>query len=317
MIAIIVRQWNALDRLAALWADFLTAHRNSSIDFSLYVFDDGSNDGSQHEIEEAIPGAKVLRSKRRIEYCASLNRVAQVAISDGAKWLFFCNADCDGFSEAFLDQLVEFAEGNNMQWVSPSVSDFTGVSLTPLRRVSHFDVPFVVQTEAHLFDSETFSHLGGFNENLVRYGEDVELMHRFLACGYRAGTADTAHLRHEGSGLSSRQVFVRTHFKIRNALLLHSHLSPASASDRRRWIKGVLSAQQIGDAKPVSYAYILWVLGIATGLLSGALNPRRKSMFRSPRFLGMPMLRSVLLSLDYPLERFAHRQEATRLRDTG
>lgn len=301
--------------MQTLWKDFAAAHGDSSVDFSLYIFDDGSNDGSQNLLEIAIPEAKVIKSKRRIEYCASLNRAAEIAIQDGAEWLFFCNADCDGFSDNFLDHLTEAAQLDGLQWVSPTVVDFSGVNLSSLRRGAHFDVPFAIQTEAYLFESATFSLLGGFNEDLVRYGEDIELMQRFLAQGHRAGTSGASTLRHEGSGLSSRQVFVRTHYMIRNALLLNDHLGPADTSDRKRWIKGVLSRKHVGKARPFWYAFSLWILGIATGLCAGAFGLRKKAMFRSTNFTGKSAFRDLLLCLDYPLERYADDHQDNRSRD--
>lgn len=306
-VGLIVRQWNALSKVKRLWDDFQASHEDSRVRFWLYLLDDASNDGSAEELSRVFPAATILYSKQRVEYCIALNRLAKVAISDGMDHLFFCNADCYGFSPLFLDNILEEIRERGLSWASPTVENPEGFNLTSVRRTQHFGVDFGIQTEAHLISSGVFEALRGFDENLIRYGEDVELMARFLALGFQAGTSDRALIVHEEGGLSSRQSFVTTYFVLRNAFIMHARLRPPTRFDRNRWISGAFRLTRIRNARPFPIALLLWILALATGISSGLIGQYRIAPLRDTSFKGSVWLRNLLLALDLPLERFASR----------
>lgn len=323
-VAVIVRQWNAGAMVERALQDFETAHELSQLAFSLIVCNDGSFDGSERLIGTR-DNLHCLTIPSRVEYCAALNHSAAFAMLHyDPDYLLFLNADLWGFSPLFADKLIAAMDRHKaVVWVTPTVYSTTGVNVSSLRPRRRLGLEFPLSTECHMIKSSAFLEHRGFDETLVRYYEDVDLFTRIKRSGMNARLTGTAHVIHEGSGLSSRQVFVRSFFGVRNSIVIwRRYRNESSSRDCARSILSYCRPHVVGTAKPKALAYPLWVMGVCFGIVAGAWRATRWSggPVEASRMKNFERLRSLLLLADRPLETWAcweERGSVSRVRNAS
>jgi len=178
------------------------------------VVDNASHDGTAELMRERFPHSTFVELAENVGFGAAVN--AGVAAGDGEA-IVLVNNDLDvdrGFLAALLAPLRE----------DPAVGMVAGMTLMPGReRVDAFGVeldaslavynrlrnasPDAVDTAGLLagpsggaaaYRRTAFEQLGGFDETLIAYGEDVDLALRLRAAGWRATAAADARGVHLG-----------------------------------------------------------------------------------------------------------------------
>ncbi len=181
------------------------------------VVDNGSRGSSVAAAAERLEGAEVLRLSENAGYTRAINLGA--ARADGEA-IVLLNDDCicePQFVEritAPLDPVagVVMAAGVMRDWRNPQLIDSAGMELDstllvfdylngePLTRLDgEVGDPIGPSGAAAAFDRSTFLAVGGFDERLFAYWEDVDLVLRLRRLGLRCALARDALGDHEHS----------------------------------------------------------------------------------------------------------------------
>jgi GT2 family glycosyltransferase/glycosyltransferase involved in cell wall biosynthesis len=181
------------------------------------VVDNGSPGDGVATAAERLEGAEVLRFERNLGYTRAIN--AGVARADGDV-VVLLNDDCV-VEPSFVERItapidpaagIVMAAGVMRDWRDPSLIDSAGMELDhtllvfdylngePITRLADgVEDPVGPSGAAAAFDRTTFRSVGGFDENLFAYWEDVDLVLRLRRLGVRCALAREAIGDHEHS----------------------------------------------------------------------------------------------------------------------
>jgi N-acetylglucosaminyl-diphospho-decaprenol L-rhamnosyltransferase len=208
-----------------LLADALESLARQTLPPRVVVVDNGSSDATAEMVRSRFPDVELVRNEQNLGFGRAINSVALQLDADA---LVLVNNDvvCD---ERFVERIcAPLATGAGMaagvltQSERPDRIDTAGLELdTTLRAWDYFrDRPVAElrpETPAPLgpcggaaaYRLAAFRDLGGFDENLFVYGEDVDLAIRMREAGWSCELAHAALAEHRHSATlgarSSRQ----------------------------------------------------------------------------------------------------------------
>ena len=191
-------------------------HAQTFRDFEAFVIDNASPDPGDPEIAASFPFVRLVRNDRNLGFTGAGNQAAQLA---RGRWLVLLNPDA--FAEpTWLAELVAAAERH------PGVSAFTsrqmvegaagvldglgdvmsitgipyrGGYMNPDRGQAREGEVFSPCGAAMMIDRALFQALGGFDEALFCYCEDVDLGYRLQLAGEPILLVPAAVIHHVGS----------------------------------------------------------------------------------------------------------------------
>ncbi|HEY5943472.1 MAG TPA: glycosyltransferase family 2 protein [Solirubrobacterales bacterium] len=192
------------------------------------VVDNGSSDDSVELARRQLPEVKVLELGENLGFGPALNRAVA---AHPAEAVILLNNDAEPeprFAEALLDGLgsgVDAVAGVLLQERSPELIDSAGVVAD--RTLMGFDYlhgepvgaavgaadPLGPTGGAALYRREAFEAVGGFDERIFLYYEDLDLALRMTAAGGRCRLAPEARALHAYSaslGAASAAKYART-----------------------------------------------------------------------------------------------------------
>jgi N-acetylglucosaminyl-diphospho-decaprenol L-rhamnosyltransferase len=180
---------------------------------AVVVVDNASSDGTAEAVAERHPAVRVLRNERNLGFGAAVNRAA---LHLDADVLVLVNNDVvvePGFVERLLEPLAEpevgMVAGVLLQSAAPDLVDSAGIELDPTlgswdhlwnrpaAELAAASDPVGPCGGAAAYRLRPFQELGGFDENLFAYWEDVDLALRLRAAGWRCALARDARALHE------------------------------------------------------------------------------------------------------------------------
>lgn len=206
----------------------LQSLREQSRPLDVVVVDNGSSDGSAALVREEFPEVTVLELGRNLGFGPALNRA--VAAHPGDPLILLnSDAECEPrFVEALLDSFAEGVDavaGVLVQERSPDLIDSAGVVADatlmgfdylhgePLEAALTAADPLGPTGGAALYRQAAFDAVGGFDERIFLYYEDLDLALRMAAAGATcrlAGGARALHAYSASLGARSGQKFART-----------------------------------------------------------------------------------------------------------
>jgi GT2 family glycosyltransferase len=214
--------------------------------------DDGSTDGSARWLAEHAPEVRVVPGAGRgfaaaanAGFAAARGEVVALVNTDvelGARWLEHALAALTGDRAAVATKLVALADPEMLDDAG-DVLRRDGVCEQRGRRRpddGRHDAPgevFSACAAAALYRREAVLELGGFDERLVNYLEDVELGLRLRLAGWTCAWEPRAVARHAGRGSAGELARPVAFWVERNTLLLVAKAFPA------RWVVPVLYRQ--------------------------------------------------------------------------
>ena len=281
MLAVIVLNWNGGDDTRRCLESLAT----STLPHRAYLVDNGSTDGSQ----DALVADVVIRNRCNLGFAGGCNTGAWQAIKDGATQLFFLNNDAT-LAPGTLEKLHAALVNENVVAVSPRI-------LVPLReaggvgsdegvrrgRQVWFECgalslqEFVIARHvegpgptdfcsgcALLIRAADFERVGGFDEALFAYYEDIDLCLKLASKGTCQVIPD-ALAWHKGSastgGRESPRSLFYTFRNSRTVALRHG--SPEQKQQyERAWLRqGLWLASFVGGrSKNAGAAALLGML---------------------------------------------------------
>jgi N-acetylglucosaminyl-diphospho-decaprenol L-rhamnosyltransferase len=206
----------------------LRSLREQSRPLDVVVVDNGSGDGSPALLRDDFPEVTVLSLERNIGFGPALNHAVRKHRADP---LIFLNSDVEcepRFVEALLDASAEGVQsvaGVLLQERAPELIDSAGVVAD--RTLMGFDHlhgepreaaagaadPLGPTGGAGLYDRRAFEAVGGFDERIFLYYEDLDLALRMAAGGAHCRLAPGAtalHAYSAGLGAASGAKYERT-----------------------------------------------------------------------------------------------------------
>lgn len=201
-----------------------------SVTSEVIVVDNDSGDGSSQLLEDAFknePRVSIISSKRNLGFGAGNNMAAKCT---NAELLFLLNSDAE-IRRGSLETLAgKWTKTPNAGILAPTIfvaatgdvqTDATGVFPTAKRiilqtskRIPHRTEPDFVSGCALLISSQIFKIIGGFDEDIFMYFEDVLLSWQVRKMGLRVTVCPDAAVDHRGgasyrSGLAQKRDYYR------------------------------------------------------------------------------------------------------------
>jgi len=186
----------------------------------LLVVDNGSTDGTAEAVAERFPHVRIVRNESNLGFGRAINRAALDLEGDA---LVLVNNDtvCEpGFVEHICARLAEpdvgMVAGILLLGSDPDLVDSAGIELDttlrswdalwnrPAAEIASASDPVGPCGGAAAYRLDVFRRLGGFDEALFAYWEDVDLALRFRAAGWRCVLArDARAVHHHGATLGA------------------------------------------------------------------------------------------------------------------
>jgi N-acetylglucosaminyl-diphospho-decaprenol L-rhamnosyltransferase len=192
------------------------------------VVDNGSTDGSVAAARSDFPEVAVIELGENLGFGPALNRAVAAHPADAIA-LLNADVECEpGFCEALLDRLgagVDMVAGVLLQEREPGLIDSAGVVADhtlmgfdhlhgePLTALEGAPDPLGPTGGAALYRREAWEAVGGFDERIFLYYEDLDLALRIAAAGGRCRLAPAARALHAYSaslGAASGAKYART-----------------------------------------------------------------------------------------------------------
>lgn len=206
----------------------LRSLREQSRPVEVVVVDNGSSDESAALVREQFPEVELLELGRNFGFGAAINRAVAAHPAEGLV-LVNNDAECEPrFVEALLEGLgegVASVAGVLVQERDPGLIDSAGVVADstlmgfdylhgePVEAALSAPDPLGPTGGAALYRRESFEAVGGFDERIFLYYEDLDLALRLAAAGGRcrlAGEARALHAYSASLGAGSGRKFAHT-----------------------------------------------------------------------------------------------------------
>ena len=197
--------------------------------YDIYVVDNASTDGSFEMVEKEFPKVHLTKNKENVGFTKGNNQILNTIKAD---LYLLLNSDTEVIEDS-LDNLVDFTKNNHygittcrliykdrkFQPNAGLLPDFLALFIW----LSGFDdvIPLWVKLPSvHLkqeslkgtkevgwvsgsvmmIKKEVIEKIGGLDEDIFMYGEDVELCFRAKKAGFKVGWTDSATIMHIGGG---------------------------------------------------------------------------------------------------------------------
>ncbi len=257
--AVYIPNFNGAERIGRA----LCSLREQTRPVDVVVVDNGSSDGSQELLHDDFPEVTVLALGRNLGFGPALNRAVAEHRADP---LILLNDDAAAgprFVEALLDAAAEGVQavaGVMLQERAPELIDSAGVVADrtlmgfdhlhgePLTAAAAAADPLGPTGGAALYDRAAFEAVGGFDERIFLYYEDLDLALRMAMAGARCRLAPAATAIHAYSaslGAGSGEKFARTGWSRGYMLRRYGVMSQPRLALRALACEGALCAGQL------------------------------------------------------------------------
>jgi len=219
-----IPNWNGGERLSRA----LESLRAQTVEVEVVVADNGSSDGSEAMVAERFPEVRLLRLGENRGFGTALNRAVEAHPADA---IVLLNNDAVAeprFVEALLDGLgagVDSVAGVMLQERESGLIDSAGVVADrtlmgfdylhgePVAAAASAADPLGPTGGAALYRRQAFETVGGFDERIFLYYEDLDLALRLAGRGGSCRLAPEARALHAysaGLGAASAAKYART-----------------------------------------------------------------------------------------------------------
>lgn len=251
-IAVVMVNWNGWrDTLEALRSLRASAYPN----WTLYVVDNASSDGSAQELKAHAPEARLIRNPANQGFAGGCNTGIAAALADRADAVFLLNNDAlvrpdtldalasasQAHPDAVLGAVVRYKESGELQFFGSRTDAATGAPAwfeegRDARELDAALIPTDFVFGAALYaPARVFERVGPFDERFFLTYEETDWCYRARAAGAECFVVRDAVVEHVGSAsLGSAASPLQAYFLQRNRLLFwEKHVGP------RRLLRGM------------------------------------------------------------------------------
>jgi N-acetylglucosaminyl-diphospho-decaprenol L-rhamnosyltransferase len=257
--AVYIPNHNGAERIGAA----LESLQSQSRPLDVVVVDNGSDDGSVELARERFPEVALLEMDENLGFGPALNRAIREQPADPVILLNNDAVAAPRFVEALLDAHAAGAEmvaGVLVQERAPELIDSAGVAAArtlmgfdylhgePLEAAAAAADPLGPTGGAALYAKAAFDAVGGFDERIFLYYEDLDLALRMAAAGARcrlAAEATAIHAYSASLGAGSAAKFARTGWSRGYMLRRYGVMSRPRDAARVLASEGAICAGQI------------------------------------------------------------------------
>jgi N-acetylglucosaminyl-diphospho-decaprenol L-rhamnosyltransferase len=254
-----IPNWNGGEHLARA----LESLRAQTVEVDVVVADNGSSDGSDAMVAERFPEVRLLRLGENHGFGTALNRAVEAHPADAIVLLNNDAAAEPRFVEALVDGLgagVDSVAGVMLQESDPGSIDSAGVVADrtlmgfdylhgePVAAAASAPAPLGPTGGAALYRREAFEAVGGFDERIFLYYEDLDLALRMAARGGDCRLAPEARALHAYSaslGAGSGMKYERTGWSRGYMLRRYGVMSDPRLALRAIACEGAIGAGQL------------------------------------------------------------------------
>ena len=282
-----VRQWDNTDLTINCIESILDSAENQQT--SVLLFDDCSKDIYElvRLFSHFCDDERVFffRSQSRLEFVESYNLCADISTYKGFDFMYYVNNDTHSFSKGIDVKTIELFDDPKLGIVGHKVFNKDGcIRHNKIKVKSGISIP--VPTEGYAIRLSYFKFLGGFNQHLTRYREDLDLVNRFNTFGAKCYLDLNNSFVHIGNGSSSRQIFIPVFYKTRNFIWFDKLSTFNDFLNKIRTLTLNLFGRMRnykGTRNPL-IAFLLFIFSFFMGILSGAiLRVLKPRPYRSAR----------------------------------
>lgn len=188
--------------------------------FKIVITDSASTDDSADRIEKEFPNVIVIRSEVNNGYCEGLNMGIKVGLDAGADYFFTLNNDIIDFSPNYFEEVVKvFNKDNKIGMVGTVSFDRHKKYICNGKPKYKFGIRIDVPTEGYIIKRDVFEKIGLFDESLVSYVEDLDMIARLRLAGFETAIADSVSFLHIGGGAFSKQIYSPNYYRVRNHII--------------------------------------------------------------------------------------------------
>jgi N-acetylglucosaminyl-diphospho-decaprenol L-rhamnosyltransferase len=267
----------------------LQSLRGQSTPLDVVVVDNGSSDGSPAAVRADFPEVTLLELGENLGFGPALNRAVAAHPAD-AIVLLNSDVECEpGFCEALVGGLadgVDMVAGVLLQEREPGLIDSAGVVADhtlmgfdhlhgePVAAAAGAATPLGPTGGAALYRREAWEAVGGFDERIFLYYEDLDLALRIAARGGRCALAPEARALHAyspGLGAASGAKYSRTGWSRGYMLRRYGVMDDPTLALRTLATEGAICAGQVLRDRTT-----MGIAGRLRGFRAGAGLPHRE-----------------------------------------
>ena len=215
-IGIILSQING----TKLSRDCITSLKKVKYDnLSFYVGDNLSDNYDHLKLLTEFPDINLVTYTERKSYCETFNYLSKIAIGDGCEFIFIVNNDTRNFSVDYFEKLIPEFNNLDVGMVGSTCLTFDGEIRQDLNSLKNkFGHSVIVPTEGFVLRATAWQDVGGFNERLNIYTEDLNLQRDLLSHGWKIHSNHRVSFEHLAGATMSKMTFHSNFYRMRNGV---------------------------------------------------------------------------------------------------
>ncbi len=276
-IGVILSQING----TKLTIECINSIKSSNYDnLEFYVGDNYSDNYEHLELLKLFPEINLFTYQKRKTYCETFNYLSKIATNDGCEFIFIINNDTRNFSTNYFHELLKEFEKETVGLVGSNCLTFDGEVRQDINSMKNkLGHSVIVPTEGYLVRAKAWTEIGGFDENLNIYTEDLSIHRKLLKFGWGIKSNYTVSFEHLAGATISKMIFHSNYFRVRNGIFTLKRLELPILEKLKQafyWcrlhIMNSLIALKKGKLIMFFKIVIYSILGIISGLLMKNLD---------------------------------------------
>jgi GT2 family glycosyltransferase len=250
--------------------------------FKIIVVDNFSTDESLVNLKNAND-IVILRSKKNGGLNHGYNIGIDYALLNGADFVFVTQNDSYDYSHNILDVIRSvFESDDKIGMVGPAIKYPNGKYRWSGEEKNKMFLKMSI-SEGFVFKRAVLETIGKFNERLIVYFEDMDLIIRLRKAGYKTRSAENVSFIHTGQSTFSKQKFYPNYIRVRNIPFMIRRY----AKDKPLKYKIGILIEYLGphflrikkSLRHLDFVGVLYtLLGISSGLLVGSILPWKEEL---------------------------------------